>query len=435
MKLVLPTAPTVAASAAASLALLGSALDADTRPAATLLDSVQSGFVHEWLGPAVALAAIAAVDRFALAPRARGAAVPPAPPGEPSAARALERDAESLALCAPACALANLPLLAVAPPAHAHALCWALDWLAVAPAALLLRNGQLQRQYSFDDPADWLASAAQWSTSGTPIFAQPSSVDAATEVRVHEHRGGWRTLRFCGADGRSSVQSVTQMVGAGTAEPRWVANEYVKSLASVGLASGALGAAPRVAFLGLGAGTLPLLLRRHVPDATLEAVELDAAVVDAATSCLGLEKADVAVSVGDALAWAAAAPDAQYDAIFVDVFDGDNLTPSAFVAPPFVADVRRALAPGGVAVHNLHTGSPALDVRFAQAAAAYADAFGGDACRAVPVEHQGNTLLAAGAPLRGTGADALRAAAERETDARGLLFDAGARVRRAEEIK
>ena len=178
---------------------------------------------------------------------------------------------------------------------------------------------------------------------------------------MHEHRGGWRTLRFCGADGRSSVQSVTQMVGAGTAEPRWVANEYVKSLASVGLASGALGAAPRVAFLGLGAGTLPLLLRRHVPDATLEAVELDAAVVDAATSCLGLEKADVAVSVGDALAWAAAAPDAQYDAIFVDVFDGDNLTPSAFVAPPFVADVRRALAPGGVAVHNLHTGSPALD--------------------------------------------------------------------------
>ena len=82
LKIVLPTAPTVAASAAASLALLGSALDADTRPAATLLDAVQSGFVHEWLGPAVALAAIAAVDRFALAPRARGAAVPPAPPGE-----------------------------------------------------------------------------------------------------------------------------------------------------------------------------------------------------------------------------------------------------------------------------------------------------------------------------------------------------------------
>ena len=224
--------------------------------------------------------------------------------------------------------------------------------------ALLLRNGQLQRQYSFDDPADWLASAAQWSTSGTPIFAQPSSVDAATEVRVHEHRGGWRTLRFCGADGRSSVQSVTQMVGAGTAEPRWVANEYVKSLASVGLASGALGAAPRVAFLGLGAGTLPLLLRRHVPDATLEAVELDAAVVDAATSCLGLEKADVAVSVGDALAVAAA--DAQYDAIFVD----------ARRRQPHAVGVRRAAvcrrrAPraraGGVAVHNLHTGSPALD--------------------------------------------------------------------------
>ena len=49
-------------------------------------------------------------------------------------------------------------------------------------ASALLRNGQLQRQYSFDDPADWLASAAQWSTSGTPIFAQPSSVDAATAI-------------------------------------------------------------------------------------------------------------------------------------------------------------------------------------------------------------------------------------------------------------
>ena len=130
------------------------------------LASCTSGSGRRWRSPrSLPLTACAA-------PRARGAAVPPAPPGEPSAARALERDAESLALCAPACALANLPLLAVAPPAHAHALCWALDWLAVAPAALLLRNGQLQRQYSFDDPADWLASAAQWSTSGTPIFAR-----------------------------------------------------------------------------------------------------------------------------------------------------------------------------------------------------------------------------------------------------------------------
>ena len=381
MRLSPPALPTSAASAAISLVLAGAALQADSNAAVTAIGQVQQSFVHELLLPVAALGGVAAIDKFGLAPRAQttsGDGDGGVFTGKLSASRILERDSEAITLGAPACFLANLvALAALHGTAHVHLACWALDWAAVVPAVVLIRNGQLELgKYAFEDPAEFERCAPQWSAAGTTIFERPSDAMVGTDVVVRQHSDGWRTLRFCGADGSlGSIQSVTRMRDDGYVEPRHVANEYVKSMASIALAAlgnrpagGSKG--PRMLFLGLGAGTLPLLFARHVPEAsTLRAVEIDAAVVDAANSVLGLgadvinmattpeaeagadDSADkmtpaqaleararagvatmtsgsprIEVVVGDALDAVANCDPGSYDAIFIDIFDRSMLS-------------------------------------------------------------------------------------------------------------
>ena len=415
MRISPPALPTSAASAAISLVLAGAALQADSNAAMTAIGQVQQSFVHELLLPVAALGGVAAIDKFGLAPRAQrtsdegdGGVFT----GKLSASRILERDAESITLGAPACFLANLvALAALHGTAHVHLACWALDWAAVVPAVVLIRNGQLELgKYAFEDPAEFERCAPQWSAAGTTIFERPSDAMVGTDVVVRQHSDGWRTLRFCGADGSlGSIQSVTRMRDDGYVEPRHVANEYVKSMASIALAAlgnrpaagGSKG--PRMLFLGLGAGTLPLLFARHVPEAsTLRAVEIDAAVVDAANSALGLgadvinmatpeaeagadDAADkmtpaqaveararagvatmasgsprIEVVVGDALDAVANCDPGSYDAIFIDIFNKSVLPmpPPLVIAATALQAAFRAPAPIAALTHAGTTGRP-----------------------------------------------------------------------------
>ena len=127
----------------------------------------------------------------------------------------------------------------------------------------------------------------------------------------------------------------------------------------------------------------------------------------------------------------------------MDIFDGDNLTPPTFYAAPFLADVKAALSQRGVAIHNLHSGGPALDASLHAAAEAYTAAFGPRACCLVPTlgrttpaaeeldekcEPQNTILAAAADPSAFATLDALLEAANRERAAHGLLFDAAVRL-------
>jgi len=174
------------------------------------------------------------------------------------------------------------------------------------------------------------------------------------------------------------------------------------------------------------------------------------AVIDAATSCLGLRAYKGATLVGgDALTWvrdaaaalqtnpaadsagAALPAQAQFDAIFVDVYDADNVTPPPFYSEAFLADCRALLAPGGALLQNLHTGNAALDTAFTSAASAYSRAFPGGAA-AVPVWGQGNTIVCASCEasvFSGRSAAGVQRAAEGEAAALGLAtFDVAQRL-------
>lgn len=269
---------TVGPTALAASLLLLLARDADQHGAHT---ATAAAFL-EWAAPTAALLSASVATR--LLPGGGGAGAlrtyPPADAPLPPARAAL-RDAESLALCIPACVFANGLTLASLPLAS-HTLCWAIDFMVTTPAVLLGRAALASSSYRFDDPADW-RNARLWSTSGQVIFRAPSSVSTGCEVQVHEHTEGWRSLRFHSfSDGQGSVQSIHRLTGAGTCDGQAIANEYLKTMAAAALvALRARGQStgeerpPRVLFIGLGGGSLVSLFSAVYPGAQLVAVELD----------------------------------------------------------------------------------------------------------------------------------------------------------------
>ena len=140
--------------------------------------------------------------------------------------------------------------------------------------------------------------------------------------------------------------------------------------------------------LGLGGGTLPMLLGEPCVS-----IELDGDVVDMAIQHCGLDPELVNIIRGeDALRHDSLVP-GPYSCVFVDVFGDDNNVPPAFVHDDFVSSIHDALTEGGLVISNFHRGSAQENLRLADAKRVYANAFG--SYIEIPSRFQGNTILCA----------------------------------------
>jgi spermidine synthase len=107
----------------------------------------------------------------------------------------------------------------------------------------------------------------------------------------------------------------------------------------------------RVLVLGLGAGSIPVYLQRFLPDATIDAVELDPGVIDVAKKYFGLrETGKFHLIPGDARMFLNRHTE-PYDLIFVDAFTGSYI-PFHLMTKEFYQLVRNRLSPHGVAAFN-----------------------------------------------------------------------------------
>jgi len=209
------------------------------------------------------------------------------------------------------------------------------------------------------------ALRVEWGGQGEIVFEEASS--ASGVVRVYEAQaaegGSWRRLRFNDRTEQSVVLLSADKLPVTAALPFG----YLKTLAAVGTCTArALGRPepPRALCIGVGGGALPRWLAGSL-GATVDAVELDSAVLRAATMSMGLP-ADIVSSESGATACAAdaatgdrhadklrvyccdgidfvravaarkvagAAP--TYDMAIIDVFDGSGDTPAAFISEEF----------------------------------------------------------------------------------------------------
>lgn len=292
-------------------------------------------------------------------------------------------------------------------------------------------------------------SEGSWKGSGskaTLIFSAPSTMDPAMVVEVRERAGGWRTLSLVGPR-QHIMHGMCRMLPDGSLDPSAALPEYIRSQAALALAGMEMGASPRrapahrVLVLGLGAALLPSLLAYHLPRCALTALELDATVVQAAKSHLGLDTSRVRVITEDALTWigrmAAEHKDARqiFDAVLIDIFDARNECPADFYSDEFLEQLHSLLSENGVLVHNLHVGNARLRARLEIAAQAHARAFASTGCLLSRDSKPwaGNALLCAsrGAHIFGSSTDgsavARTAAARSAWQRYGLPFDLEAR--------
>ena len=141
-----------------------------------------------------------------------------------------------------------------------------------------------------------------------------------------------------------------------TWHPRYLLTGYSWDALTAAALLRAEGPPARVLLLGLGGGTVTRQLRHLLPRAELVAVEIDAAVIEAAKTHMDVESQGVTVVEADAYAYLAE-PGPLFDVIIDDLYlTGPNDVERAAVpAGPVMTQLRARLAEGGVLVANFIT--------------------------------------------------------------------------------
>ncbi|MFH1268471.1 MAG: fused MFS/spermidine synthase [Planctomycetota bacterium] len=228
-------------------------------------------------------------------------------------------------------------------------------------------------------------------------------------IVVTEDDEGLRTLWFERGGARQSVVRV--------GDPDHLELPYARAM-SVGVAFAE--EPKRVLIVGLGGGTIPGFLHKHYPETTIDVVDIDPDVVIVAKRFFGFrEDATMRAHVGDGRRFIEECR-TPYDIIFLDAFGSENI-PYHLATREFLQAVRRALAPGGIAVGNIWSrGSNPL---YDSMVRTYQEVF--DDLYIFDVRGAGNKILVALPRRQLVERDDLARRASRISDEKRFRFDLG----------
>lgn len=148
-----------------------------------------------------------------------------------------------------------------------------------------------------------------------------------------------------------------------------------------------------VLIIGLGGGTIPRALHELAPQARIDVVEIDPAVVKVArryfdlgdNSTLNVIEADGRVQVKKALR-----EQRSYDLIMLDAFDHEYI-PEHLLTREFLQEVKALLAPGGVLAANTFSSSRLYDHESTTYASVFPEFFN--------LKKENRVIIAANGPL------------------------------------
>lgn len=183
-------------------------------------------------------------------------------------------------------------------------------------------------------------------------------------VVVYEHNGE-RCLSF------NTIDSAGRQTCIRPSDPDRMVFEYTRMMTS---ALFAVPAPSKVLIIGLGGGTLPTALAKLLPEAVIDTVEIDPAVVRVAQTYFGFEpgpRQRVIVEDGREFVEQARRRGIHYDLIMLDAFDVDYI-PAHLLTVEFLTQVKAILATDGALVANSYARSELYD----RESATYAAVFG-----------------------------------------------------------
>lgn len=200
-------------------------------------------------------------------------------------------------------------------------------------SALVLSSG------SASAPIASASASAIVTKDGTKILSD--GTHDGLRVLVVEKKGV-RCLRFSGINGGD--QSCMDV-----AKPEGAFHEYVR-LMTLGFAFNT--EAKRGLMIGLGGGSVPRVLEKAMPEVTLDVVELEPLVIEAAKGFFFVNESDhLKIHQGDGRKYVESSQE-KWDVVMLDAF-GDEYIPFPLATVEFLRGVDARLAPNGVVVSNL----------------------------------------------------------------------------------
>lgn len=210
------------------------------------------------------------------------------------------------------------------------------------------------------------------------IHREPSDYNGT--LLVSEDSRGLRVLRFAEGGARQSVVK--------PGDPDHLELAYVQAFPA------ALAWVPRprrILVVGLGGGSIPRFLHHRLPDAVIDAVELDPSVVKVARELFDVREDErLRLHVADGRAWVERTR-LRYDLVVLDAY-GASAPPPALITREFLAAVQALLTDEGMVVGNLW--HRRYNPRYDDMISTYLDVFGD--VSVIAIEGVGNKLVLSG---------------------------------------
>ncbi|MBU3560434.1 spermidine synthase [Polynucleobacter hallstattensis] len=227
-------------------------------------------------------------------------------------------------------------------------------------------------------------------------------------TNVTQDLGGIRTLRF-GKQG--TRQSVVKM-----GDLDYLGLPYAKS-AMIGLAF--TEQLDRILVLGVGAGNIPMFLRKHYSDAQIDVIDIDPQIIGLAKQYFNFVEDDLLHAYaqdGRAFIENVQKP---YDLIFLDAYTAAGI-PKHLATKDFLLSLKKALKPSGAIVANIWS-TPKVNPLYRSMLRTYQEAFHEVYILRVPTA--GNKIVIALPQLRGLPLNSIVQRAEQISAQKRLPFD------------
>jgi spermidine synthase len=204
-----------------------------------------------------------------------------------------------------------------------------------------------------------------WSTAVALLAIVTGASAVAQSKLIHSERSLYREVLVYEGRGERCMCFVRECrIGRQTctdvANPDRIVMDYPQMM----LGGLFVNPAPKeILIIGLGGGTLPRALSQIAPQARMDIIEIDPAVIKVAKRYFGFEQSERANAIqadGRVYVKRAMREQRRYDMIMLDAFDHEYI-PEHLLTREFLQEVKSLLAPNGVLVANTFSSSRLYD--------------------------------------------------------------------------
>jgi len=201
----------------------------------------------------------------------------------------------------------------------------------------------------------------RWAWAGALLLLASIATAAAAQRLIHSENSLYRE-GFVYEDGNTRCLCFSRLCAIGRQtcidlkQPERLVFEYTQMML------GALYLKPdphSILIIGLGGGTLPRTLEKLLPDADIDVVEIDPAVVGVARQYFGFrpdERVHLSVQDGRAYVRQSLRGSKRYELIMLDAYEHQYI-PEHMLTREFLTEVRSLLQPGGIVAANTFSSS------------------------------------------------------------------------------